>query len=145
MARPQTHLMRCFEPQLAGPFISSVCVFYLLFSSLHQRYSLKPDTVKLDPIRPGAPGCQRKTKYQQIPGAHIIGRRYVNPSQTSDYFCFVVRPLCFQVHVQSVGPKGKVFHFQVCIIPECFQEAESGKMGAEFHKCTGWTMHTWSF
>lgn len=36
--------------------------------------------------------------------------------------------------VQFVGPKGKVFHFQVCIIPECFQRAESEKTGAEF----GW-------
>lgn len=76
LARPQTHPSRHFKPQLAAPFISRVCVLYLLSSSLHQRYSLHPDTVRLDPTKPDAPGCNRKTKYQQIPWR----RRYFNPS-----------------------------------------------------------------
>lgn len=45
-----------------------------------------------------------------------------------------MRPLCFQVNVQYVGPKGKVFYFQIYIIPECFQGEKSEKTGAEFHK-----------
>lgn len=70
MSRPHTLPTRRFKPQLAGPFISSMC-FYLLSSSPHQQYLLQPDTVRLIPIKPDAPGCHIKTKYQQIPGAHF--------------------------------------------------------------------------
>ncbi len=45
--------------------------FYLLSSSPHQQYLLQPDTVRLIPTKPDAPGCHIKTKYQQIPGAHF--------------------------------------------------------------------------
>ncbi len=137
MSRPQTHPTRLFKPQLAGPFISSMC-FYLLSSSPHQQYLLQPDTVRLIPTKPDAPGCHIKTKYQQIPGAHF-GTSLPGDALTLHRDLTRVL-LCSEASLLSGSctvcrPKGKVFHFQVCIIPDCFQGAESKKTGAEWHKC----------
>ncbi len=67
--------------------------------------------------------CPRLPHKDQIPADswsslwHIIARRCFNPSEIWLEFCFVVRPLCFQVHVQYVDPKGKCFISRFVLFP----------------------------
>lgn len=70
---------RSSQVLLSQMCVLCMCVLYLLSSSPHQRYSLHPDTVKLDPTKPDDPG---RTKKDQIPAdswsSHwcISARRY---------------------------------------------------------------------
>ncbi|KAL1247181.1 hypothetical protein QQF64_022557 [Cirrhinus molitorella] len=69
---------------------------------------------RLNPTKPDARGCQRKTKYQQIPGAHIGASL---PGDILTPYKDLTRVLlCSEASLLSsscaVGPKGKVCHFQ---------------------------------